>query len=98
MNESLHALVGFVSDHLEVAYDLDVEAAQLAARLDLPLARAATPGTDPRFVAMITELVSERCSGLPPRALGGLGPALRVCGAGCCGAGASRPAGHRAAR
>jgi protoporphyrin/coproporphyrin ferrochelatase len=90
--------VGFVSDHLEVAYDLDVEAVQLAARLGLPLARAATPGTDPRFVAMITELVSERCSGLPPRALGDLGPALGVCGAGCCGAGASRPAGQRAAR
>ena len=90
--------VGFVSDHLEVAYDLDVEAAQLAARLGLPLARAATPGTDPRFVAMITELVSERCSGLPPRALGDLGPASGVCGAGCCGAGASRPAGRQAAR
>ena len=45
---------------MEVVFDLDVEAAQLAARLGLPLARAATPGTDPRFVAMITELVSER--------------------------------------
>jgi ferrochelatase len=90
--------VGFVSDHLEVAYDLDVEAAQLAARLGLPLARAATPGTDPRFVAMITELVSERCRGLPPRALGDLGPTLGVCGAGCCGAGATRPAGYQAAR
>ncbi len=90
--------VGFISDHLEVAYDLDVEAAQLAGRLGLPLARAATPGTDPRFVAMITELVAERLSGRPARALGDLGPALDVCGAGCCGAGASRPAGHQAAR
>ena len=90
--------VGFVSDHLEVAYDLDIEAAQLAARLGLPLVRAATPGTDPRFVAMITELVSERSHGLPPRALGDLGPALGVCGAGCCGAGVSRPADRQAAR
>ena len=40
---------------------------------------------------MITELVSERQDGLPPRALGGLGPTLGVCGSGCCGAGAARP-------
>jgi protoporphyrin/coproporphyrin ferrochelatase len=79
--------VGFVSDHMEVIFDLDVEAAQIAERLGLPLARAATPGTDPRFVAMITELVRERQDGLPPRALGTLGPALGTCHNGCCGAG-----------
>jgi protoporphyrin/coproporphyrin ferrochelatase len=81
------APVGFVSDHLEVVYDLDVEAAQAARRLGLPLARAATPGTDPRFVSMITELVAERQDGAPPRALGALGPVLGTCGAGCCGSG-----------
>jgi protoporphyrin/coproporphyrin ferrochelatase len=58
--------VGFVSDHVEVRYDLDVEAAQLGQRLGLPLARAATPGTHPRFVAMITELVRERAGGTGP--------------------------------
>jgi ferrochelatase len=52
--------VGFVSDHLEVLYDLDMEAAQAGRRLGLPLARAATPGTHPHFVSMITELVRER--------------------------------------
>ena len=52
--------VGFTSDHMEVVHDLDVEAAEVARRLGLPLARAATPGTDPRFVSMITALVSER--------------------------------------
>ena len=52
--------VGFVSDHMEVRYDLDVEAAETARRLGLPLARAATPGTSPGFVTMITELVTER--------------------------------------
>jgi ferrochelatase len=83
--------VGFISDHMEVVFDLDVEAARHAERLGLPLARAATPSTDPRFVAMITELVSERQDGLPPRALGELGPTLGVCGSGCCGAGAARP-------
>jgi protoporphyrin/coproporphyrin ferrochelatase len=85
------APVGFISDHMEVVFDLDIEAAQLAGRLGLPLARAATPATDPRFVAMITELIAEQQDGLPPRALGDLGPALDVCGSGCCGAGAVRP-------
>ena len=73
--------VGFISDHMEVVHDLDVEAAGVARRLGLPLARAATPGTDPRFVSMITALVSERRgSQLAPAALGSPG-----CGsAGCC--------------
>src|SRR5262249_47773541 len=44
--------IGFVSDHMEIKFDLDTEAARTAARLDLPLARAATPGTAPRFVSM----------------------------------------------
>jgi protoporphyrin/coproporphyrin ferrochelatase len=89
------APVGFISDHLEVVYDLDVDAAGTAGRLGLPLARAATPGTDPRFVSMITELVAERQDGAPPRALGGLGPVLGTCGPGCCGSG--RPEASRAA-
>jgi protoporphyrin/coproporphyrin ferrochelatase len=76
--------VGFISDHMEVVYDLDVEAVQAAARLGLPLARAATPATDPGFVAMITELVRERLGEVPPRALGDLGPALGTCRSGCC--------------
>jgi ferrochelatase len=82
--------VGFVSDHLEVKYDLDVEAAQVAARRGVALARAATPGPDPRFVAMVTELVREQLDGSPPRALGTPWPAARFCAAGCCGSG--RPA------
>jgi protoporphyrin/coproporphyrin ferrochelatase len=84
--------VGFTSDHMEIVFDLDVEAAQAAGRLGLPLARAVTPGTDPRFVAMITELVQERRAGRPPRALGDLGPVLGTCHNGCCGAGAAGPA------
>jgi protoporphyrin/coproporphyrin ferrochelatase len=82
--------VGFVSDHMEVVYDLDVEAASAARRLSLPLARAATPGTDPRFVSMITELVRESLGEAPPRALGDLGPALQTCQNGCCVAGPPR--------
>src|SRR5262249_31746171 len=51
--------IGFISDHLEVVWDLDTEAAETAKQLGLDFARAATPGTDPRFVAMIRELVQE---------------------------------------
>jgi ferrochelatase len=52
--------VGFVSDHMEVRHDLDIEAAQSADSLGLAFARAATPGRHPRFASMITELVTER--------------------------------------
>jgi protoporphyrin/coproporphyrin ferrochelatase len=52
--------VGFVSDHMEVRHDLDIEAAESADALGLAFARAATPGRHPRFVSMITELVRER--------------------------------------
>jgi ferrochelatase len=77
--------VGFVSDHVEVRYDLDIEAARAAERLGLPMARAATPGTDPRFVSMITELVAER-RGQPAEvpALGSLPPGPDFCKNDCC--------------
>jgi ferrochelatase len=51
--------IGFVSDHMEVKYDLDVEAAEHAAGLGLAYARAATPGTDPRFAALPRHLLGE---------------------------------------
>ncbi|NEA24447.1 ferrochelatase [Actinomadura bangladeshensis] len=51
--------IGFVSDHMEVKYDLDVEAAERAAELGLAFARAATPGTDPRFAALPRDLLGE---------------------------------------
>jgi ferrochelatase len=77
--------VGFVSDHLEVVYDLDMEAAKLARGLGLPMARAATPGTHPSFISMITELVSERRGRPgPPDALGSLGPGPDFCQNACC--------------
>jgi ferrochelatase len=52
--------VGFVSDHMEVVHDLDVEAAQTAASLGLPFARAKAPGLTTEFAAMVAELVAER--------------------------------------
>ncbi|MFI9590057.1 ferrochelatase [Nonomuraea sp. NPDC052265] len=51
--------IGFVSDHMEVVYDLDTEARQVAAELGLPLERAATAGTHPAFVRMVRELMDE---------------------------------------
>jgi len=84
--------IGFVSDHMEVKFDLDVEAAQTADRLGLKLARAATPGTDHRFVSMITDLVCERLDGTAPLTVGVLGAGPDTCPAGCCGGAAVRPA------
>ena len=54
------APIGFISDHMEVLYDLDVEARATAEGLGLTFIRAPTVGTDPRFVAMIRQLVQEK--------------------------------------
>jgi protoporphyrin/coproporphyrin ferrochelatase len=75
--------IGFVSDHMEVKYDLDVEAAELAARIGLRIERAATASTHPRFVAMVRELLLERENGERP-ALGTLGPRPDTCAGTCC--------------
>ncbi len=77
--------IGFVSDHIEVRWDLDVEAAATAADLGLDYARAATAGADPRFATMVRELVDERrVPGAPRRALGPGGLSWDVCALGCC--------------
>ena len=75
--------IGFVSDHMEVKYDLDVEAAELAARLGMTVERAATPGTHPRFVAMVRALLLER-SAAERATLGRLGPGPDACLPDCC--------------
>jgi ferrochelatase len=64
--------VGFVSDHMEVKHDLDLEAAETAASLGLAFARAATPGT--KIAPMIADLVRQHLDGAPPE----------PCPAGCC--------------
>ncbi|KAA9154526.1 ferrochelatase [Amycolatopsis acidicola] len=81
--------VGFVSDHLEVIWDLDNEAAERAAELGMGFARAATPNSDPRFAELVVELVREHVSGAPARKLSEF-PAAgctvngAVCAPGCC--------------
>lgn len=80
--------IGFISDHMEVLYDLDTEARELSQSLGINLVRAATVGTHPRFVTMIRELIEERLAEQPQRlALGDLGPTLDVCPADCCPSG-----------
>jgi ferrochelatase len=84
-NTVVLAPIGFISDHLEVIYDLDVEAAAAARDLGLRFIRAGTVGTDPRFVAMMRELVLERKEKWEVRrALGAHGPAGDTCEAACC--------------
>jgi ferrochelatase len=79
------APIGFISDHMEVLYDLDVEARQLCDSLGLPMTRARTVGVHPKFVGMIRELIMERMNPeLERRALGSLGPRVDVCEEDCC--------------
>jgi ferrochelatase len=85
--------IGFISDHMEVMYDLDEEARTRAAELGLGFVRAGTVGTHPRFVRMIRELVEERLTDSPRRlALGNLGPSHDVCPVDCCKYEPRRPA------
>jgi ferrochelatase len=83
--EVVIAPVGFVSDHMEIVYDLDTEAAALCRELGLNMVRAATAGTHPSFVAMIRELILERLDpNTPRRALGTFGVRADTCAADCC--------------
>jgi ferrochelatase len=66
--------LGFLSDHMEVMYDLDYEAAALCRDLGLNLVRAGTAGTHPSVIAMLAELIEERQSGAD----------LPLCAADCC--------------
>jgi hypothetical protein len=63
------APVGFVSDHVEVIWDLDTEARERAEELGIAFARAATAGPDPRFADMVVELVAEHTDAAAPRRL-----------------------------
>jgi len=86
------APIGFVSDHMEVMFDLDEEAAQVCQQRGIRMSRVKTVGTDPRFVTMIRQLVQERMTGTSDRkALGTLGPWHDVCPADCCLYTPSRP-------
>jgi ferrochelatase len=81
--------IGFVSDHMEVVFDLDTEAAATAADLGLQFVRTATAGIDPRFVAMVRDLLLERAAAergedVARAFVGTLGTCADLCAAGCC--------------
>lgn len=85
--------LGFVSDHMEVLWDLDNEAMTTATSLGLVAERVPTPGVDPQFVTGLADLVGERLEGATRRSDTRLGPWFDVCPAGCClnPAGAVKP-------
>jgi len=79
------APISFISDHMEVLYDLDIEARQLCESLQLPMSRAKTVGVHPKFISMIRELILERMNpNAERRALGTLGPRQDACAEDCC--------------
>ena len=83
------APIGFVSDHVEVVWDLDVELRERAAELGMGFARAATAGPDPRFADLVVELLAEHQHDFAPRGLGEVtrgGSTLNgaPCAMGCC--------------
>ena len=98
------APIGFISDHMEVLYDLDTEAADLCKELGIAMARAATVGVAPEFIACVRDLIAERAWQLPSReAIGSLPANHDVCPLDCCPApqrpmmpGGGRPAGRPA--
>ena len=84
--------IGFISDHMEVLFDLDLEAKERAGRHGINLVRAGTAGVHPRFVQMIRELVVERMTENPLRPFAGeRGPNHDICPLNCCTVGATRP-------
>ncbi len=84
------APIGFISDHMEVLYDLDTEARAISEERKLRMVRAATVGVHPKFLAMIRELIRERMGECEARAVGRYGPHQDVCRAECCPAPARR--------
>jgi len=79
------APISFISDHMEVLYDLDIEARQLCDSFPLPMARAKTVGVHPKFISMIRELILERMNpGAERRAMGTLAPRQDACAEDCC--------------
>ena len=77
--------LGFISDHMEVLYDLDTEAQDLARQLGMKVVRAGTVGTHPAFITAIRQLITERLDPNEPKlAIGAFGPNHDVCPADCC--------------
>ncbi|MFT3715203.1 MAG: ferrochelatase [Gordonia sp. (in: high G+C Gram-positive bacteria)] len=78
--------IGFISDHLEVAWDLDSEAKEVADRLGMTYVRADTVGTDPGFIAMVADIIERYADGGGDLTALGVGDNGSFCDHGCCGA------------
>ena len=78
------APIGFVSDHLEVIWDLDNEAADLAKEIGIDYVRADTVGTDPRFIGLIADLIDRYADGSGDLEALGCGDDGNLCRPGCC--------------
>lgn len=76
--------IGFISDHMEVVYDLDTEAHATSLQAGVSMIRAQTVGTHPAFVSMIRELIEERLLGNQKRISGIMDAAPDVCSPDCC--------------
>jgi ferrochelatase len=84
VNSVVISPIGFTTSHMEVLYDLDTETSALCSQLEMQMVRAETPGTHPKFVTMIRELITERIGLCPRQALGQFGPNHDVCPPDCC--------------
>jgi protoporphyrin/coproporphyrin ferrochelatase len=85
VNQVVVAPLGFISDHMEILFDLDTEARELVNELGMQMVRAETAGTHPAFVHAVCQLVQERLSsGVAKLAIGQYGPNHDVCPANCC--------------
>lgn len=92
VSDVIVAPIGFLSDHMEVVYDLDVEAKQHACDIGINIYRAATVGTHPAFVSMVVDLIQERLDeGSDRSAVGRFGASPDRCPADCCSYVPARP-------
>jgi ferrochelatase len=87
--------VGFISDHMEVVYDLDTEARAICGERGIGMVRAATAGGHPQFLSLIRELILERMGQCAPRAIGRYGPNHDDCAVDCCPVPARRASSDR---
>ncbi len=79
------APIGFLSDHIEVLFDLDEEAADKCDELEISMSRASTVGTHPDFVRCLSKLILERLKDdVEKESIGRFGPNWDVCPEGCC--------------
>jgi len=76
--------VGFVSDHMEVMFDLDTEAMDLCKKLSINMVRARSVGVHPQFVSMVSQLILERTTGAEKQAIGNMPANWDVCPKDCC--------------